>query len=97
MRYKILSLLAIITMFNLSGYSDEIQFKNGNILTGKITQLTDGKLLFKSNIAGDVKIDISSIQTISSETAVTVNLKDGTGFTQKLNSLFTQSTTILRT
>ena len=83
---KILLSLVVITVFFQSGFADEIQFKNGNAITGKIVNITDGKLLFKSDIAGDITIELSKIQTLSSDEPVTVNLKDGTGLYQKLIS-----------
>jgi putative salt-induced outer membrane protein YdiY len=84
MRYKmIITLLALITLSQV-GYGDEIKFKNGNVITGKIVQLTDGKIVIKSDVAGEITAELSNIQTISSEAPVTVNLKDGTGFTQRL-------------
>jgi putative salt-induced outer membrane protein YdiY len=86
MRYKTVFLVAAMMIFTMFCYADEIQFKNGNRLTGKILHLTDGKLLFKSDIAGDVTIDLSNIQTLSSDEQVTVTLKDNTGFRQRLSS-----------
>ncbi len=64
--------------------ADEIFLTNGDHLKGKIVNLVDGKLLFKSDLAGETKIELSKIQTISSDEPVTVSLKDNTAFTQKL-------------
>ena len=85
MRYRMLIVLACLILFIQSSYGDEVQFKNGDRLTGKILYLTNGKLVLKSDIDGDVTIDLSNIQTLSSDGPVTVNLKDGTGFNQKLS------------
>ena len=71
-------------LFVQSGYADEVVLKNGDRLTGKIVHLVDGKLLLKSDVAGEVTVELSNIQTFSSAEPVTVNLKDGTGFTQKV-------------
>ena len=86
MRCKIIFLLAVTLMFTLTSYGDEIKFENGNIITGKIVNLTDGKLLFNSDIAGEVTIKLSIIQTLSTDEPVAINLKGGTSFYQKLNS-----------
>jgi putative salt-induced outer membrane protein YdiY len=67
-----------------STYADEVIFKNGDRLTGKIEQLVEGKLVFKSDMAGTVTIDISSIQTLSSDEQIKVHLKDGTVLNQKV-------------
>lgn len=84
MRCRIMFLLVMTVMFSLAGFADEIKFQNGNIITGKIVSLTDGKLLFNSDIAGEIKIPLSIIQTLSSDMPVIVNLKDGTAFNQRL-------------
>ena len=81
---RILVLLLAVTIFAQSGYSDEVKFTNGNSLTGKIVHLKDGKLVFNSDVAGEVTAELSNIQTLSSDEPVTVNLKDGTSFTQIL-------------
>jgi putative salt-induced outer membrane protein YdiY len=67
-----------------TGYGDEIHLKNGDRLTGKIVKLVDGKLVIKSDVAGEVTVELSNIQTLSSDEPITVNLKDGTGLTQKI-------------
>jgi putative salt-induced outer membrane protein YdiY len=79
-------LLAFLTMFGRLVCADEIQFKNGNRLTGKILHLTEGKLLFKTDIAGDITIDFSSVLTLSTDEPVMINLKDNTSFRQRLQS-----------
>ena len=84
MRSKIVFLFVIMIVLIQSVNADEIQFKNGNRITGKILHLTDGKLLFKSDIAGDVTVELSNIQTLSSDEPVTVTLKDNTSFSQRL-------------
>ena len=85
MRCKgMLILLLAVTLFVQTGYSDEVKFTNGNSLTGKIVQLTDGKLVFNSDVSGKITAELSNIQTLNSDEAIIVNLKDGTGFNQKI-------------
>jgi len=79
-------LLISLLLFAQAGYGDEILLKNGDRLTGKIVSLVGGKLVFNSDAAGEVTVELSNIQTFSSEEPVTVNLKDGTGFKQRLMS-----------
>lgn len=78
--------LVCLMLFAQSGRADELVLKNGDRLTGKIVHLVDGKLVFKSDVAGDVTVELSNIQTFSSAEPVTVNLKDSTGFKQKVLS-----------
>jgi putative salt-induced outer membrane protein YdiY len=86
MWYRILIGLVGLMLLVQSGYADEIVLKNGDRLTGKIVHLVDGKLLLKSDVAGEVTVELSNIQTFSSAEPITVNLKDGTAFTQKVLS-----------
>jgi putative salt-induced outer membrane protein YdiY len=64
--------------------ADEVVFKNGDHLTGEIKQMVDGKLIFQSDMAGEVTIDMSNIQTFSSDAPVAVHLQDGTVFSQRV-------------
>jgi len=85
MRCKgILFLMLATVLFTQTSYSDEVKFTNGNSLTGKIVHLKDGKLVFKSDVAGEITAELSNIQTLSSDEAITVNLKDSTSFSQRV-------------
>lgn len=78
--------LLSLAVFASSVGGDELFFKNGDRLTGKIEHLVGGKLVFKSDIAGEVTVDISNIKTFSSDSPIKVCLKDGTVFTRKVLS-----------
>ncbi len=81
-----LVVLFCLAMFVQTCLGDEILLKNGDRLTGKIDHLVGGKLHFKSDMAGDVTVNLSDIQTLSSEEAIEVKLKDGTSLNQKVMS-----------
>jgi putative salt-induced outer membrane protein YdiY len=57
---------------------DEVIFKNGDRLTGRITASDGGKLTIKSDVAGEVKVDLKDVQTFSTDAPVQVRLKDDT-------------------
>ncbi len=78
--------LLCLAVFASSVCGDELFFKNGDRLTGKIEHLVGGKFVFKSDIAGEVTVDISNIKTFSSDSPIKVCLKDGTVFTRKVVS-----------
>jgi len=84
MCYRRLAVLLCLSMFAQMCLGDEILLKNGDRLTGKIDHLVEGKLHFKSEMAGDVTVSLSDIQTLSSGEAIEVNLKDGTGIRQQV-------------
>jgi putative salt-induced outer membrane protein YdiY len=84
MRWKALILLITLVLFTQLSYGDEIHMKNGDRLTGKIVKLVDGKMIFKSDLAGEVTVELANIQTLGSDEPITVNLKDGTALQQKI-------------
>ena len=86
MCYRILIVVASLVLLAQVSYGDEIRLKNGDRISGKIQNLVDGKLTFKADVAGPVTVDLSNIQTLSSDEPIEVNLKDKTGFTQKVSS-----------
>jgi putative salt-induced outer membrane protein YdiY len=64
--------------------ADQVVFKNGDKLTGKITSLADGKLTLSTPVAGDVKIDMSQVSTFSTDAPIDMVLSDGTVVDQKI-------------
>lgn len=67
-------------------HGDEIHLKNGDRISGRIQHLVDGKLTIKADVAGMVTVALSDIRTLSSDEPIEVNLKDETGFKQKVSS-----------
>ena len=84
MRCRTLLVLVCLGVMAQTSVGDEVLFKNGDRLTGKIDHLVDGKLIFKSSVAGNVTVNLADIQTLSSDDAIEVNLKDSTGFKQRV-------------
>ena len=66
----------IILCFN--SYADEVVFENGERLIGTFQKVEGKNLIFKSEIAGELSVDISKIKTISSEKLLEILLDDGT-------------------
>ncbi|OHB59300.1 MAG: hypothetical protein A2167_05730 [Planctomycetes bacterium RBG_13_46_10] len=65
--------------------ADEVVFNNGDRLTGKIIRLVDNKLVFLSDMAGEVTLDVSKVKTFSSNEPVEIHLNDGTVLKQKVS------------
>ena len=86
MRGHVLIPLCCMLLFAQSLYADEIVFANGDRLTGKIEHALDGKLVLTSDLAGKVTVEISKVQTFSTDEAITVHLKDGNVLVQKVVS-----------
>ena len=66
--------------------ADTIYFTNGDVLTGKVTAIADGKLTVNTPATGDVKIDLSQVKTFSTDGPLDVKLADGTILRAKLSS-----------
>jgi putative salt-induced outer membrane protein YdiY len=86
MRYQIVIVVASLALCAQICRGDEIILKNGDRISGKIQHLVDGKLTIEAEVAGTVTVDLSNIQTLSSDEPIEVNLKDKTGFMQKVSS-----------
>ena len=83
MRGQVLISLFCIVFFANAVNADEIVFTNGDRLTGKINHAVDGKMVFTSDLAGKVTVEMTKIKTFSTDEAVTVHLNDGNVLTQK--------------
>jgi len=55
---------------------DEVQFLNGDRLSGKIVTATGGKLTIKTEAAGDVVVDLTKVKTFSTDAPVQVGVKE---------------------
>jgi putative salt-induced outer membrane protein YdiY len=86
MRYRIVIVVVSLVLCAQICRGDEILLKNGDRISGKIQHLVEGKLTIEAEVAGTVKVDLSNIQTLSSDEPIEVNLKDKTGFRQKVSS-----------
>jgi putative salt-induced outer membrane protein YdiY len=57
--------------------ADQVTLKNGDRLTGTVVRSDEKKLLFKTEYAGEVSIDWTAVETISSSEPLHLLLKDG--------------------
>src|SRR5439155_22321131 len=58
--------------------ADEVIFNNGDKLTGKVLSADGGKLKIKSDVAGEVSVDMKDVRTFSTDETVQVRMKDKT-------------------
>lgn len=82
--FKTLAVIAVGGAFSSAALADEIVFKNGDKLTGKIVSAEDGKLKIKSTVAGTVEVDLADVKTFASDAPVSIKLKDGTIIKQQV-------------
>jgi len=78
MRAKYVSLAAAVCLSGGIALADKVEFKNGDVLTGKIMEYDGKKLVLKTEAADEVKIEMKDVKTFSSDEPVVLKLKDGT-------------------
>lgn len=61
-----------------SAHADEIMFKNGDRLSGTVVSLVEGRMKFKSELAGDIEFAANEVDTFATGEPITLHLKDGT-------------------
>jgi len=57
-----------------SAFADEIQFINGDRLTGKIKSAADGKLIISTEVAGDVTVDMAKVKTFTTTEPIEIHV-----------------------
>jgi len=58
-------------------FADELFFKNGDIITGKLIKLEDEKITFETENMGMITVDISKVKTLSTDDRMEIHLKSG--------------------
>jgi putative salt-induced outer membrane protein YdiY len=76
--------VAIVALGFSAVKADDIIFKNGDHLTGKVDGYDGSKLTVSGTPAGTVSIELKNVKTFSTADAVNVVLKDGTVLHQKI-------------
>ncbi|WP_169714031.1 DUF481 domain-containing protein [Oceanicoccus sagamiensis] len=74
--FTLVSLFALFASSSLLA-SDEVRLTNGGKLVGKLIEAEDGALLFDVEFVGQVKIDISGVESISTDNTVTILRQNG--------------------
>lgn len=80
----LVAVVSCVVLLTAVTQADEVHLRNGDRLTGTLVRLTDDKLVFKADAAGEVTIALAEIQTFSTTTAAEVHLKDGTVLNQPI-------------
>jgi hypothetical protein len=77
MTRRLVSVLIILLALCAEALSDQITLKNDNRLTGKIVMSDGGKLLVKTDLLGDLTVDLAAVTTIKTDQLLYVTLSDG--------------------
>jgi putative salt-induced outer membrane protein YdiY len=57
-----------------AAFADEVIFLNGDRLTGKIVSASGGKLILKTDAAGEITIDLTKVKTFSTDEPIVVKV-----------------------
>jgi len=76
MRY-LLSVAALAAFSAGAMAQDKVTLSNGDVLTGKITSMADGKVTIKSPLLAEVVVPISSVSDLVTNDSVTLKTKSG--------------------
>jgi putative salt-induced outer membrane protein YdiY len=68
---------ALIACSSIFARADEVLFKNGDRITGKVLSVADGKMTLDSKLAGTIKVDMADVKTFATDAPITVRTKDG--------------------
>jgi putative salt-induced outer membrane protein YdiY len=66
--------------------ADQITFKNGDVLTGKIETYDGSKLSLTSPVIGKVSVELKDVRTFSSSQPIDLVLSDGTTVHEKVSA-----------
>lgn len=86
MRWSILAAMAISSALAAPSFADEVLFKNGDRISGKIETMEGGKMVIVSKVAGKITVDIKDIRTFSTDGPIAVRFNDETTVNQKINA-----------
>ena len=84
MRVSSLALAALLLAS--PALADQIQFKNGDILTGKIVQTAGDQLTIDTSVAGTVIVNMKDVKTFSTDEPIVLKFKDGTTINDKVTA-----------
>src|ERR1044071_75747 len=74
-RFILAGAIALSLMITVSVRGDEIVFKNGDHVTGKITKADSGKITITSPVAGTITASMSDVKTFSIDEPATIKMK----------------------
>lgn len=77
MQIRKLVFLAALAATTAAASADQIVFKNGDKVTGKITTMEGGKMKIASAVAGEITVDIKDISTFSTDAPIDIRTADG--------------------
>jgi len=72
-----IALVAALALANTAFAQDKVTLANGDVLTGTIKTMADGKLTITSPVLGDVVVEFAKIKDIATQEQVRVLTSSG--------------------
>ena len=77
-------ILLSLLLLQVSLLADKVIIKDGSVLIGTVTKIVDGNLTLVTDFAGNLRIPVSQISSINSESAISLRLDDNRTFNNKI-------------
>jgi putative salt-induced outer membrane protein YdiY len=76
MRTGLCTIVMLCVIFR-AGFADEIVFTNGECLIGTLKHAKGHKLIFVSEVAGEITVDLGRVQRIATDAPMAIHLTEG--------------------
>ena len=83
---RCICLLIIVLALGGTAVADQITLKNGDRLTGTIVKSDGGKLIIKTDLLGEVAVDLAAVTAITTDQPLYVTLADGRTLSGELST-----------
>jgi hypothetical protein len=65
------------TLFAAPALADQVQMKNGDIITGNISKIEDGEVFIEPSYADEFSVDLAEVVSIDADQTFEIELEDG--------------------
>ena len=76
-KFTVFLIIIIVFCFSEISIADEILFKNNERLIGTVVRMENAKVVFKSQLAGEVEVDLAQVKSLITKSIMKLHLSDG--------------------
>lgn len=77
------TVFTVILVIAAVAWGDKVYLNNGDVVSGKVKTMADGKLVVESELMGELKIDMANVKTFETEEEMPLHLSDGSVLNRK--------------
>src|SRR5262245_60220099 len=77
MKARSFTAIAAVLLTAPLAFADQVIFKNGDKITGKIVTMEGGKMKIATAVAGEIIVDMKDVETFSTDAPVDIRTADG--------------------